>query len=436
MKHFGGLLALSMVAALVPGAATAQSCEPRACVPDVFFPQPFDPSTQASTSVPANMQTFLFRRHEVRAEAGDAGLLDAGSSDGGSGLSSAPRILLETPFGSELELPTTSTQKDGWLRITPSLTLAPKSLLHVALSDPCSDLAGASVRAFEITESAPLPTQLGTLDVTDPQSSVSWRLGDGSCGQDDSAGSASARIALTLSDEARPYADVLRFALIVDGVRRPPFAYSQDDPDLGTSVYGAGVDFLASKCLLDVVDKRAVACAHGVQMVGILPDGTELLSPAVAVDVCSAPWCWEDPPSLGPCHQVGYAPCGGYDDSPPVNRGSKDAGTKPHTPADASMAATPALTDVASRPPSGCALAGSTSAVAPSWSLLVLLLLVLRRGFGAARDGVAARHRVGGSSEKNCQIGLAAATPPGSCAVAAGASVTHHTTGSPAAQWR
>lgn len=285
--------------------AQAQGCPARGCRPDQFLPSPFDQLRKPPANVPANMQSFLFRAGLAADSAADGGLathtLDGGLGDAASGdaatLAFEPRVYLRERFlGADVAVASNTSVRDGWLHITPKAALAPDTWLRIQLNDACINGSPWPYwHTFHITPAAPLPKTLGTLISDTPQMGASWLMADGTCKVDSFARTLSFHLAL--SEEAKPYADVLRFVMRVNGQR----VVTPHDSANGANIrdYDAGVlsDQLSSPCLSDVADPRAIPCSPGaeVEMVGILPDDTEIPSNTLRVDLCTTPACHEEP---------------------------------------------------------------------------------------------------------------------------------------------
>jgi hypothetical protein len=153
----------------------------------------------------------------------------------------------------------------------------------------------AEVR-LTVGEAAPLPDTLGALAIQTALGTVVVGSRGGECARQVDASYAD--IDLRLSQAAKPYADLLRYELRLDGDE--PWQYidsiiSPTEPRLGSSSLGPEKDRVVVSCTgvpllgLPLSAYRTPPTlepgTHRVRMVGVLPDGSELSSQEVEVDL-------------------------------------------------------------------------------------------------------------------------------------------------------
>jgi len=274
-------LAICAVPERVKACSGVPPCRPAAVLP------------ANASRVPVNMAQFFYTRTDDTSV--KVGLFEPGKYAEGD---TAPEVPLEY-FARELG----GTVKLSLAVVKPMGPLVPGSLLSFRYSDGCgSDNLTAFVM---LSEAAPIPTQLGTLHADEGIGFLRTMSRLGSCVSYVNTGYADIRV--ELSEEARPYADQWIYQLRVDG-------YWQDryDADALVSSHahapwdssrGRGLERIFAACngeldgRPELLDPRLRGMhpylepgRHDVEMVGVLPDGTELVTDAIQVELrCPAP---------------------------------------------------------------------------------------------------------------------------------------------------
>ncbi len=163
------------------------------------------------------------------------------------------------------------------LPVGATLTLRAGSRCDAFYAGDSGTPAPIEVRSWTITEAVPLPTTLGTLQVTVGPRTVPQPTWDGSC--DVQEATVGASVDLTLASDAAPWSDVFVYETVVDGavflpiVTASPFnGYSGQSQAFGGSWLGRGTDFVFANC--GAVHGGVAPGAHTVFLRGILPDGT------------------------------------------------------------------------------------------------------------------------------------------------------------------
>jgi hypothetical protein len=181
-------------------------------------------------------------------------------------------------------------------------SLRPGDKLVLRFREPMLDDADAGFNEGEMSwpvgDEAAVPEQLGKLDIHQDAGAV--RIAhNSSCSR--KILSSYAEVALLPAADARPWLDALRYELRVDG--REHWVFYGDLSDLGkhfwTSSLGPGKDRLVVGCEAHPLSVGSlngnrmqpvlVPGEHRVRMVGILPDGTELSSEEVVLDMQCPP---------------------------------------------------------------------------------------------------------------------------------------------------
>ncbi len=200
-----------------------------------------------------------------------------------------------------------SITRFGGTHIKPDADFQPGTELRFTYDEDCSlDRGIDSVTlAFTLTERAPLPVTLGTLHARERigKFDVGGIAARGECVREIHTGYAD--LDLTLSEDAEPYADLFLYQLQVDGHRHG--RYDDQVPNGGRvrpaweSARGRAQDRIYAACH-DELDLTAAVMEplassyqevypylapgrHEVRMVGRLPDGSEVTTPPIAVDL-------------------------------------------------------------------------------------------------------------------------------------------------------
>lgn len=188
------------------------------------------------------------------------------------------------------------------LHVAPQAALESGSVLQLAYRDPCADGSPEVVVSYEVAPAAGRPEQLGTLHAVEHSGEivVGKQAARGSCIARKVTGYAD--LSVELSEEAKPYADQLVYELEVDGYHHP--RYEQTNYRDGRliapweSELGREQDRIFAACNreLEVYEDIPVGRErgfepyldpgrHDVRIIGKLPDGTELRTEPVAVDL-------------------------------------------------------------------------------------------------------------------------------------------------------
>jgi hypothetical protein len=242
--------------------------------------------------MPVNMAQFFYSR------AADTDVQIAVIAPGyilGDAPPEVPLELIPRELGGVFKLPL--------VVVKPTQPLTAGSLLRIRYSPGCGEEKRAA--SVTLTESAPLPTQLGWIHADEGIGMIKTRSGFGSCVDYINTGYADIRI--ELSDEAQPYADQWIYQLRVDGYLHPRF---DSDPYLSPHMHaawdssrGRNRDRIFAACngeleshpdLRDPMFRGTHPYLepgiHEVAMVGTLPDGTELVTVPIQVDLrCPEP---------------------------------------------------------------------------------------------------------------------------------------------------
>ncbi len=282
-----GRLIVATALPLVVHNSSAYACSPASCEPGDTFP--------TSGSIPSNALAWFTMSSTVSAEAADAGSVEDGIKV----------FVMPSDAGQEVEFELTSdgTPSPDWPGgadevWVPSTSIAAGTRLRVESSLNC----GQSVESSEITvtEPAPLPTSLGTLAVATSVGPLLLWTNSGSCV--DRVPAVYADVEVTLTPEAQPFADVLRYSLLVDGEHYRSTDYDEYDEELDSggwpprrpisgSEHGPGKDRVYATCVPHQGGELGVAATqHELQMVALLPDGTTITSDVVGVDL-TCPSC-------------------------------------------------------------------------------------------------------------------------------------------------
>jgi hypothetical protein len=251
-------LCLSALALAAIPAERAHACGVTPCVPGEPLPK--------NGTLPANAQSLLWKKSQRSGAAAPAETLHLYTLQGST----------------RVELPFTSTADGELLRLTPNTPLAAGSelLLDVDVDVYCQPTPNKPAMRVRVTATAPKPTQLGMLQA-EAHVSSGLRVGDqiGACSR---IPDEYVPLRLTPSEQALPYVDGLRHALIVDGVEQPQFPPRKGEqlPSLG----GPLTDWLIVHCNDNTPGmKMHEPGSHRVQWLSRLIDGSELRSDEIQV---------------------------------------------------------------------------------------------------------------------------------------------------------
>lgn len=266
---------------------SAYACSLPSCQPGDIFP--------TTGTVPANALAW-FLKASTFSEPTDAGPSEDNvkvfvvSGDGGE-----TETELELT-GGEVPSPVWPEGADEvWV---PAADVPVGSHLRVESSFRCSFAVPLS--ELTVAEPATIPTSLGTLHVTTASAPLLLWTDSASCVE--RVPSAYADVEVQLSAEALPFADVLRYSLLVDGehYRATDFIEYEDEFDtlrgwvlsrrIVGSEHGPGKDRAFATCGSDLWPMQGVEPGqHELQMVALLPNGTLITSDVVSVDLTCPP---------------------------------------------------------------------------------------------------------------------------------------------------
>lgn len=283
------------------GAQDAHACSMLACQPGQAFPM--------AGQLPQNALAWFVRW------ARDDGNQNDENQDGGlTGPSLRVLVVSNGDPGAletELELvagednaPNSINAADG--RFVPNVLVPVGTQLRVERADVCR--AKVETSTLVVAPPASVPKTLGTLDVQHHFGPLELWTDSGSCTEPRDARYVD--VTVQLATDAKPYADVLRYFLLVDGkpYRNTDWQWNTsdddlyDDPDdnlfiptIAGSALGAGTERAFAVC--GPVEEYGVGYGegvgegeHAVQMVALLPDGTALESEVFTVDLtCPQP---------------------------------------------------------------------------------------------------------------------------------------------------
>lgn len=239
--------------------------------------------------VPANLGALLYRSNSRLGlpEGFEAPVLV--SSDG-------TRLPLTVEGGSA---------EDALLRLLPGAALVPGeryNLEHTSACGPLADLP--ALGPFSVTAPAPLPTQLGQLQVTRWARGPLRLAASARCSREVEVSFVD--VELTLAAEAEPWREALVFETWVDGRRWDPRAVALDRLPFGSSWLGRGIDRLYVRCEPDaseLYEPGLSAGPHEVELRATLP-GTDVVlrtAPiALTLDCAADPATDGDPNALDP----------------------------------------------------------------------------------------------------------------------------------------
>jgi hypothetical protein len=261
----------------------ALACSPRVCNPGEVFPN--------AATLPENAVQWFVRRSTERLDlAADAATkADRFSvfvvpNDADAGAEEQELELIQEDVGA---VPAIHAADERWV---PKASVPPGTVLRVERYDACSQET-LSARAVVI-EAGGVPSTLGTLVTTTGFAALNLWTVQGTCTKPVNAQFGDVRV--QLSNAAQPYADVLRYSLRVDGelYRNTDWIWDDEgvrlEATIGGSALGAGVERVFAVCdpYDDETEGEGVSASeHDVQMVALLPDGTEIKSDTVQLDL-------------------------------------------------------------------------------------------------------------------------------------------------------
>jgi hypothetical protein len=268
---FGCLVALA--ASVLPDPSSARACSGPACAKTALLPPD-------GGSVPENSVELIWRPSVVFA--GDARTeLHLYELDGGT--------RRELAFG----LTAVPGDDAGSLqKIIPRERLAAGTELLVEAEEVCESEGARASSSLRVGPAAPAPSSLGTLEIEAMGYPLELRVQSGECFRPHSV--ASVRVRVVLSESARPYADLLRYEMHVDGA---PYTTEEAQPNwreqpprqIGASVLGRGVDRIYCVCetpppfAFTPLPTGFSQGTHRVQMFGFMPDGSRLASDEIQI---------------------------------------------------------------------------------------------------------------------------------------------------------
>jgi MYXO-CTERM domain-containing protein len=283
-----------------------------ACSAPCFRSDPFP----ATGSVPANALQFLLEGRfapsgtDVTSDAGlafDSFRIFLAANDAGASETA------NDAGASEIEVELVSEDLgQGLHRFTINEPIPAGTELHLEHTQvSCNGTTSERKRSTVSTlAAAPAPTQLGTLEIQLHEGLLLLANGSASCA--DNYHSAYADLSVVLAGSAIPYADVLRYSILVDGevFDQDAFNISADDrwltPSLGGGPLGRGVGRIYTTCETTHTASGTHSLTpgkHQVQMVADLPDGTRLATGKHEVTLapahCPVPDAGDSAPQTG-----------------------------------------------------------------------------------------------------------------------------------------
>jgi hypothetical protein len=246
----------------------ALACSGGLCGPSAFLP--------ASGSLPSNALELLWRPAWGR------------SPDGG--MNPAPTLQLyklENGQRSAVAIEILDG-RDQLKRVRVRETLPAGTQLVLESSEPACTSGAVQPAMLRVSAESPKPTQLGALRVArrDPFTTMHIPTSSGACSDDFQV--ANAVLELALDASAQPFADAMQHALVVDGKKRPQ---PQPTPPRGSwpsfALTGKLEDVLYTLCdkPSDGWTNDVKAGLHRVSWLATLPDGTELRSNEIDVEL-------------------------------------------------------------------------------------------------------------------------------------------------------
>jgi MYXO-CTERM domain-containing protein len=344
------------------------------CIPGDVFP--------LQGEVPSNALVWFVRSDGATfQDAGPPGTFSISSLSNDAGGDAGSLLLSDETLEQEISI-------DADLRYALVAPVATGTVLLVDYDSAC--LSDPLVGEIRVTEPAPLPTELGTLEITTTFGPLQlWNSGGGCTA---STHTHHADVSIALAAEALPFADVLRYRLLVDGMRFTSDEWLSDGwpvREIGGGPLGRGIERVYAVCDTsnpDAIGEGVTPGQHMVQLEALLPDGSSIHSDEVAIDLSCLP-CADA--SDGSCPSgLPDASTAGPSDAGPSGNNLSDAapGSGNGTALDASDSGSngSAPNANAADPNSegcNCVMAGSRSG-GPGVSLLalgVLAALALRR---------------------------------------------------------
>jgi hypothetical protein len=311
--------------------------------------------------VPANAVAWMWKPSSGEPWGGD----DAGAPE------PSVRVFVEGDAGAELALE--ATELDWSLyRLTPTQAPEAGSTLRVEYTDTCP--VRTEVFSVEVTAALPVPALLGTLDHT--VQSGYLHIADSSASCTHPYYARYVDVELNANAELTAFGDVVSYSMLVDGQRFGSDEVIYDDQDeydddvvprtLAAGPLGVGRERVFALCDDgngrwpgqggDIEGEGVEPGPHRIQMLGLLPDGTRILSDEIEVDL-SCVDCGVDggitacgdagapDPSVNPVGEAG-APTEPTDTDEPSDTDAPDASAS-HVPEREAGASAPTLKPVA-----------------------------------------------------------------------------------------
>lgn len=159
--------------------------------------------------------------------------------------------------------------------------LEPGAQLTLDVDAPACGGSDRSIHTtYTITDAAPPPSTLGTLQVESACGPLEVATMDGSCSA--IVGVPYADVSVALSDEARPFEALMTYHLVVDGVADLSYVRAYG----ASTALPRGVERVVAACQPDVsLVNNIVEGTHHILMRVVLTDGKTLETPAVAIDL-------------------------------------------------------------------------------------------------------------------------------------------------------
>jgi uncharacterized protein (TIGR03382 family) len=298
MKALFGLSVLaSGLGVFGADARTAEACSPPQCWAGFFTPG-------NATTVPANLAAFHWR--PMQGFTGDT--------------TDPSKVSLATAAGTPVPITASELPNGDWV-FTIDAPLAEGTAYVLRDLNVCAGDQIGPTAMFTAAASAPLPTELGTLAVTDHLlDTLEVGTSSGSCSIGIEADQV--LVDLALAPSAMPWRDVLMFETLVDGQSWRPSAAINGSVAPGTSWQGRGTDRVYATCSSpDPNASPGLAVGpHEVTMRATLPGTT---TPVTATSVAVALTCANEPPDECSGALLPHGGCDDGDDHGGCNAGGE-----------------------------------------------------------------------------------------------------------------
>ncbi len=265
---------LSAAAALLAAPRAADACSTSCNDPGFFVPGD-------GATVPANLPGIFWR---ARYDAGPGGPPP-------SNVTLTATTDPETPLGF-----TAMALAEYQYLLVPDAPLVAGTTYHLADASACDFGTGvpSASATFTVGPSAPLPTTLGALAVTQlPLRTDTIASGGGSCSMEAVVASAAVAVDYTQASDAAPWRDVLHFETLVDGQRWLGRRDILTPIAPGASWVGRGFDRIYTMCSTDdpfsSPANQASPGTHQVQLRATLPGTTVALATTTAAIELTCP---------------------------------------------------------------------------------------------------------------------------------------------------